>query len=177
MLSIFNIRNNRKMAMSLKAEIRTLVPVMRPTLHKGHLNSVPLLTPTVPLNYIKDCMRFIIYNRLPIIQISMFSSFNQILVVTSRRERPAKPPGAMCIMQSTTTWSTDWPEIYYWNTGRGNKLISSPMTEYISLPAVERKPDTDVQRGRIPPSKQHRPGHRGPPETVASRSDTIHPWT
>ncbi len=51
------------------------------------------------------------------------------------------------------------------------------MKEYICLPAVERKPDTDVRRGRTQPSKQHRPERRGPPEIVVARSDTVRPWT
>ena len=49
-----------------------------------------------------------IYNRLPVIQRSMFSSSNQDLVAaSSRRRRPAKPPGAYCITQSTTTCYID----------------------------------------------------------------------
>ena len=44
----------------------------------------------------------LLYNRLPVIQISMCSSFNQVLVAASRRRRPAKPPGALCITPSHT---------------------------------------------------------------------------
>ena len=48
-----------------------------------------------------------IYNRLPVLQISMFRSSSQDLVAASGQRRPAKPSGALCIMQSTTTCCTD----------------------------------------------------------------------
>ena len=47
------------------------------------------------------------YNRLPVLQISMFMSSSQDLVAASGQRRPAKPSGALCIMQSTTTCCTD----------------------------------------------------------------------
>ena len=46
-------------------------------------------------------------NRFPVLQISMFLSSSQDLVAASGRRRPAKPPGALCIVQSTTTCCTD----------------------------------------------------------------------
>ena len=48
-----------------------------------------------------------IYNRLPVLQISMFRSSSQDLVAASGQRRPAKPSGALCITQSTTTCCTD----------------------------------------------------------------------
>ncbi len=48
-----------------------------------------------------------IYNRLPVLPISMFRSSSQELVAASGQRRPAKPSGALCIMQSTTTCYTD----------------------------------------------------------------------
>ena len=48
-----------------------------------------------------------IYNRLPVLQISMFRSSSQDLVAASGQRIPAKPSGALCIMQSTTTCCTD----------------------------------------------------------------------
>ena len=48
-----------------------------------------------------------IYNRFPVLQISMFRSSSQDLVAASGQRRPAKPSGALCIMQSTTTCCTD----------------------------------------------------------------------
>ena len=51
--------------------------------------------------------RYDIYNRLPVLQISMFRSSSQDLVAASGQRRPAKPSGALCIMQSTTTCCTD----------------------------------------------------------------------
>ena len=47
------------------------------------------------------------YNRLPVLQISMFRSSSQDQVAASGQRRPAKPSGALCIMQSTTTCCTD----------------------------------------------------------------------
>ena len=50
---------------------------------------------------------YILYNRLPVLQISMFRSSSQDLDGASGWRRPTKPPGALCIMQSTTTCCTD----------------------------------------------------------------------
>ena len=50
---------------------------------------------------------YIIYNRLPVLQMSMFRSSSQYLVGASGQRRPAKPSGALCSMQSTTTCCTD----------------------------------------------------------------------
>ena len=48
-----------------------------------------------------------LYNRLPVLQISMFRASIQYLVAASGQRRPAKPSAALCIMQSTTTCCTD----------------------------------------------------------------------
>ena len=48
-----------------------------------------------------------VYNRLPVLQISMFRSSSQYLVAASGQRRPAKPPGALYAIQSTTTCCTD----------------------------------------------------------------------
>ena len=49
----------------------------------------------------------LIYNSLPFLQISMFSSSSQVPVAASGQRRPAKPSGALHIMQSTTTCCTN----------------------------------------------------------------------
>ena len=54
-----------------------------------------------------NCSILNIYNRLPVLQISMFRSSSQDLVAASGQRRPAKPSGALCIMQSTTTCWND----------------------------------------------------------------------
>ena len=48
-----------------------------------------------------------IYNRLPVLQISMVRPSSHDLVAASGQRRPVKPSGALCIMQSTTTRCTD----------------------------------------------------------------------
>ena len=48
-----------------------------------------------------------LYNRLPVLHMSMFRSSSQDLVAASGQRRPAKPSGALRIMQSTTTCCTD----------------------------------------------------------------------
>ena len=46
-------------------------------------------------------------NRLPFIQISMVRSSSQYLVAASGQRRPARPSGALYILQSMTTCCTD----------------------------------------------------------------------
>ena len=48
-----------------------------------------------------------IYNRLPVLQISIFRSSSLDLVAASGQRRPAKPSGALYVIQSTTTCCTD----------------------------------------------------------------------
>ena len=61
----------------------------------------------LPSAAVKIIYKRYIYNRLPVLQISMFRSSSQYLVAASGQRRPAKPSGALCIMQSTTTCGTD----------------------------------------------------------------------
>ena len=49
------------------------------------------------------CVSSLVYNRLPVLQISMFRSSSQDLVAASGQQRPAKPSGALYVIQSTTT--------------------------------------------------------------------------
>ena len=92
-----------------------------------------------------------IYNRMPVLQISMFRSSSQDLVAASGRRSPAKPPGALYIMQSTTTCCTlcvMFPQAHMADSWAPQSFNVSPTR---AVPHRRRMSCTHCLRGRSAP--------------------------
>ena len=104
-----------------------------------------------PLNGHPPSTVLYIYSRLPVLQISIFRSSSQDLVAASRQRRPAKPSGALYIIQSTTTCCTDCvicPQAHMADSWAPQSFNVSPTR---AVPHRRRFSFTHCLRGRSAP--------------------------